>query len=100
MKIAVIGTGNIGAAYPRALAAAQYEVVVGDRDPGKAAALAQEIGAKAEGGGMSASAASACSDNSVVIDSSPSDQPDREGTLLKKTIRRHAGLPEGHAIPV
>ena len=51
MKVAVIGTGNIGAAYARALAEAKYEVVVGDRDPAKAAALAQEIGARAEGGG-------------------------------------------------
>ena len=54
MKIAVIGTGNIGAAYARALAQAQYEVVVGDRDPAKAATLAQEIGAKVEGGGIAA----------------------------------------------
>ncbi|MCE1249968.1 MAG: NADPH-dependent F420 reductase [Comamonadaceae bacterium] len=54
MKIAVIGTGNIGAAYARALAATQYGVVVGDRDPGKAAALAHEIGAKVEGGGIAA----------------------------------------------
>jgi len=54
MKVAVIGTGNIGSAYARALAAAQYEVVVGDRDPGKAAALAQEIGASVEGGGIAA----------------------------------------------
>ena len=51
MKIAVIGTGNIGAAYARALAEAKYEVVVGGRDPSKAAALAQEIGGKAEGVG-------------------------------------------------
>jgi predicted dinucleotide-binding enzyme len=54
MKIAVIGTGNIGAAYARALAEAKYEVVVGGRDPGKAAALAQEIGGKAEGGDIPA----------------------------------------------
>ncbi len=49
MKIAVIGTGNIGAAYARALASAKYEVIVGARDPNKAAALAQEIGGKAAG---------------------------------------------------
>ncbi len=54
MKIAVIGTGNIGAAYARALAQAQHEVVVGDREPRKAATLAQEIGAKVEGGGIAA----------------------------------------------
>lgn len=54
MKVAIIGTGNIGAAYARALAQTPYEVVIGDRDPGKAAALAQEIGAQVEGGGIAA----------------------------------------------
>ncbi|QOK99334.1 NADPH-dependent F420 reductase (plasmid) [Ralstonia pseudosolanacearum] len=54
MKIAVIGTGNIGAAYARALAEAKFEVVIGHRDPSKAAALAQEIGPNVEGGGISA----------------------------------------------
>ncbi|WKN19811.1 NADPH-dependent F420 reductase [Azotobacter vinelandii] len=52
MKIAVIGTGNIGAAYARALAEAKYEVVIGHREPGKAAAVAQEIGSNAEGSGI------------------------------------------------
>ena len=50
MKIAVIGTGNIGAAYARALAEANHEVVVGTRDTGRAAALAKEIGGKVEAG--------------------------------------------------
>lgn len=59
MKIAVIGTGNIGAAYSHALAEAQREVVIGDRDPGKAAALAREIGAGVEGGGTAAALAMA-----------------------------------------
>lgn len=54
MKIAVIGTGNIGAAYARALAEAKFDVVVGDRDPSKAAALAYEIGHGTEGGGVAA----------------------------------------------
>lgn len=54
MKIAVIGTGNIGAAYARALADAKFDVVIGHRDPGKAAVLAQEIGSQAEGGGIAA----------------------------------------------
>lgn len=54
MKIAVIGTGSIGAAYARALAEAKLDVVIGARDPAKAAALAQEIGAQAEGGGIAA----------------------------------------------
>ncbi len=54
MKIAVIGTGNIGAAYVRALAEAKFEVVVGDRDPAKAAALAQATGSQIQGGGIEA----------------------------------------------
>ncbi|MBX9431225.1 NADPH-dependent F420 reductase [Ralstonia pseudosolanacearum] len=54
MKIAVIGTGNIGAAYARALADAKFEVVIGHREPSKAAALAQEIRPNVEGGGISA----------------------------------------------
>ena len=54
MKIAVIGTGNIGGAYARALVEANFEVVIGSRDPSKAAALAQDIGANVEGGGIPA----------------------------------------------
>lgn len=54
MKIAVIGTGNIGAAYARALTDAKFEVVIGHRDPSKAAPLAQEIGPSVEGGGIPA----------------------------------------------
>lgn len=54
MKIAVIGTGNMASALTRALAAAKYEVVVGHRDPAKAAALAADAGAGVEGGGIAA----------------------------------------------
>ncbi|MCV9878551.1 NADPH-dependent F420 reductase [Brenneria izbisi] len=54
MKIAVIGTGNIGTAYARALAEAKFDVVIGHRDPSKAAVLAQEIGSQTEGGGIAA----------------------------------------------
>lgn len=55
MKIAVIGTGNMGAGFLRAFAAAEdTEVVVGHRDPAKAAALAAEIGNGVEGGGIAA----------------------------------------------
>lgn len=54
MKIAIIGTGNIGAAYARALAKTHYDVIIGDRDPSKAAILAQEIGTNIEGGGINA----------------------------------------------
>nr|WP_315593617.1 NADPH-dependent F420 reductase [uncultured Cupriavidus sp.] len=49
MKIAVIGTGKIGAAYANALAKAQIEVIIGDRHQEKATALAQEIGDQAQG---------------------------------------------------
>jgi predicted dinucleotide-binding enzyme len=54
MKIAVIGTGNIGAAYARALAEVGYDLAIGDREPAKAAALAKELGNAAEGGGIAA----------------------------------------------
>jgi NADPH-dependent F420 reductase len=54
MKIAVIGTGNMGAGFARALAAANLDVVLGDRSPDKAAALAREIGARVQAGGMAA----------------------------------------------
>lgn len=54
MKIAVIGTGNIGASHARALVEAKHDVVIGHRDPAKAAALAQEIGTNTQGGGIAA----------------------------------------------
>jgi len=54
MKIAVIGTGAIGQAYARALHDAGREVVIGDRDPGKAAAFARGLGPDVEGGGIAA----------------------------------------------
>lgn len=54
MKIAIVGTGNIGAAYARALTQARQDVVIGDRAPAKAAALAHELGGHAEGGGIAA----------------------------------------------
>lgn len=52
MKVAVIGTGNMGAAFVRTLAAAKVDVVVGHRDPAKAATLAQEIGGHVEATGI------------------------------------------------
>ncbi|SKC74323.1 NADPH-dependent F420 reductase [Paraburkholderia hospita] len=54
MKVAVIGTGNIGAAYVHAFNEAGFEVVVGHREPAKAAKLANEVGARVEGGGIAA----------------------------------------------
>lgn len=54
MKIAVIGTGNMGAGFARAFASSGFDVVIGHRDPAKAASLAGELGATVEGGGIAA----------------------------------------------
>jgi predicted dinucleotide-binding enzyme len=48
MKIAVIGSGNMGSGLTKALVAANQEVIVGHRDPAKAAAIAAEFGGKVE----------------------------------------------------
>jgi hypothetical protein len=45
MRIAVIGTGNMGGGLGRQFAAAGHEVVVGSRDRERAAGVAREIGA-------------------------------------------------------
>jgi len=49
MKVAVIGTGNMGTGLGRQFAAAGHDVVVGSRDPARAEAKAKEIGAVAHG---------------------------------------------------
>ncbi|WP_267552565.1 NADPH-dependent F420 reductase [Rhizobium rhizogenes] len=54
MKIAVIGTGNMGAGLARLLAGTGSDVVIGHRDPAKAAAFAAELGANVEAGGIAA----------------------------------------------
>ncbi|WP_267904852.1 MULTISPECIES: NADPH-dependent F420 reductase [Rhizobium] len=54
MKIAVIGTGNMGAGLARLLTQAGSDVVIGHRDPAKAAAFAAELGAGVEAGGVAA----------------------------------------------
>jgi NADPH-dependent F420 reductase len=54
MKIAVIGTGNMGAGIAALLAEKNIDVVIGHREPAKAAALAGKIGARAQGGGIDA----------------------------------------------
>ncbi|MDO6387730.1 NADPH-dependent F420 reductase [Uliginosibacterium sp. 31-12] len=56
MKIAIIGTGNMGAGLASALAAAGHEISVGARDLTQAAALAEKIGHGAVGGGIAAAA--------------------------------------------
>jgi 8-hydroxy-5-deazaflavin:NADPH oxidoreductase len=54
MTIAIIGTGNMGSGIARLLASKGVEVAIGSRDPAKAAKLAEEIGAGAQGGGVAA----------------------------------------------
>ncbi len=54
MKIAVIGTGNMGAGLARLLTQAGSDLVIGHRDPAKAAAFAAELGAGIEAGGVAA----------------------------------------------
>lgn len=49
MKIAVIGTGNMGTGLGRQFAAAGREVVVGSRDSERAGAKAEQIGAVGHG---------------------------------------------------
>ena len=55
MKIAIIGTGNMGTGLATALANAGHEISIGARDLVKAAALAEQIGMGAVGGGVAAS---------------------------------------------
>jgi NADPH-dependent F420 reductase len=56
MKVAIIGTGNMGAGLASTLAAAGHEVSIGARDLVKAAALADQVGRGAVGGGIAAAA--------------------------------------------
>jgi predicted dinucleotide-binding enzyme len=46
MRIAIIGTGNVGGAIARGLTGKRHDVVLGARDPLGAAALATETGAQ------------------------------------------------------
>ncbi len=46
MRIAVIGTGNVGGAIARGLAGKRHDLILGARDPAGAAALATETGAQ------------------------------------------------------
>lgn len=46
MRIALIGTGNVGAAIARGLRGKGHELVLGARDPEGAAGLGAEVGAK------------------------------------------------------
>ncbi|MFC7520263.1 NADPH-dependent F420 reductase [Xanthomonas populi] len=54
MKYVVIGTGKSATAYARAMADEGWELVIGDRQPVRAASLAKQIGRDIEGGGIAA----------------------------------------------
>ena len=56
MKVAIIGTGNMGAGLASTLAGAGHEIAIGARDLVKAAALADKVGHGAFGGGIAAAA--------------------------------------------
>lgn len=49
MRVAIVGTGNMGTGLGRQFAAAGHEVIVGSRDPERARAKAEEIGAVGSG---------------------------------------------------
>jgi NADPH-dependent F420 reductase len=56
MTVAVIGTGKMGSGLARLIASKGIDVAIGHKDPAKAAALAEEIGRRAQGGGAEAAA--------------------------------------------
>jgi NADPH-dependent F420 reductase len=82
MTIAIIGTGKMGAGIARLLASKGEKVAIGSRDPANAAKLAAEVGAGAEGGGITAAAKLA----DVVILAVPY-------TAAAETIREAGGFP-------
>jgi len=53
MKIAILGTGNMGAGFAEALAA-KHDVIIGGRDLVKASAIAEKTGHGVIGGGIAA----------------------------------------------
>ncbi|MFZ6778787.1 NADPH-dependent F420 reductase [Undibacterium sp. Ji83W] len=54
MKIAVIGTGNMGTALASLFSEVNLDVVIGHREPANAAALAAKLGAHVQAGGIEA----------------------------------------------
>ena len=61
MKIAIIGTGNVGSALARGWAGQGHDLILGARDPAKAAALAAETRASVQ------SPAAAAAEADVVV---------------------------------
>ncbi|MGH8563558.1 MAG: NADPH-dependent F420 reductase [Gammaproteobacteria bacterium] len=56
MTVAIIDTGKMGSGLARLLASKGIDVAIGHKDPTKAAALAEEIGSRAQAGGTEAAA--------------------------------------------
>lgn len=56
MAIGIIGAGKMGGGLARLIASKGIDVAIGHRDPAKAAALAEEIGPRAQGGGIAIAA--------------------------------------------
>jgi NADPH-dependent F420 reductase len=56
MTVAIIGTGKMGSGLARLIASKGIDVAIGHKDAAKATALAQEIGARAQGGSSEAAA--------------------------------------------
>jgi hypothetical protein len=54
MRIAIIGTGNMGKGFANLLAGLHHEIFIGHRDPAKAATLAAELSHGIQGGGIAA----------------------------------------------
>jgi 8-hydroxy-5-deazaflavin:NADPH oxidoreductase len=49
MTVAIIGSGKMGAGFARLFASKGFDIAIGNKNPEKAVALAEEIGAKAKG---------------------------------------------------
>ncbi len=52
MKIAIIGTGNMGTGFAKSLAKTSHEVFIGSREPEKARKMAEPLGKNVKGGSI------------------------------------------------
>jgi 3-hydroxyisobutyrate dehydrogenase-like beta-hydroxyacid dehydrogenase len=84
--VAVVGTGRMGSAMARALAAAGHELILHNRTPGRAAALADELGGSAR---TAPTAADAAAGAEVVLTMLADDR------AVESTMSGPAGVLEG-----